>query len=513
MNKHDSISTNTYLQKLFKYKSAILILFILSYVVLIRIPQLSSNMLLPDQDECVLGMMANHFNKGQNFPLFFYGQHYGLSTVEVVLIATFTKVFGISVFSIKLPMLLLYMCSLVFLFLWSKNKLGLGFAFFITLLFASEPTWLTWAMKARGGYLSALLAGFYLLYSWQKEQKAAPFYMINAVIMGLLYHFQLLWFIAWLPLFFYYQRHLGLRKIIYASILVILTIVVFYILAQSTEAIWHKPTNQFNPNFNVSVWYNDFVVFLSGHFFFGYGYNLKYGTLIAVKLFLTIHVAVVVTAFHSVLKRRLFSEVTLWLLLLLFLLILPLWAFSGVFHFRYWLPCSVAFIGLAVVVCQQINWHKYKYALTLVVTVIAFFGYRAGKDITTMDIYSDWFPETNINREQQVRDLVQQLKSQNKKHILCNDINIMWLLNYYGNDAILSRWKINNDRHNTQVQQVNQHYLKSKKIDLLGAKFSFKDWQADSAVLQVSWLSSNFYLIENVDSAQLAKHNFVFMNN
>ena len=47
-----------------------------------RLPQLRSPNLLVDGDECVLGLMAKHVAQGKEFPVFFYGQHYALETVE-----------------------------------------------------------------------------------------------------------------------------------------------------------------------------------------------------------------------------------------------------------------------------------------------------------------------------------------------------------------------------------------------------------------------------------------------
>ena len=47
-----------------------------------RLPQLRSPNLLVDGDESVLGLMAKHVAQGKEFPIFFYGQHYALATIE-----------------------------------------------------------------------------------------------------------------------------------------------------------------------------------------------------------------------------------------------------------------------------------------------------------------------------------------------------------------------------------------------------------------------------------------------
>jgi hypothetical protein len=492
--------------------TVLLLLLIFCYVIVIRIPQLTSDNLLPDQDECVLGMMANHFLKGQNFPLFFYGQHYGLSTLEVLLIAPFIKLFGISTIAIKLPMLLLYMAAITFLFLWIRNNLGLSYAFLITLFFAAEPTWLTWAMKARGGYLSALFIGFYLLYQWQNTADKSKMYLFNAFLMGLLYHFHLLWFLAFAPLFMYYQRHLERNKIIKAAIVIALTIAVFYVLAFTSEALWFRPSSQFQLDVDFNEYRKNFMVFLGGHFYFGYAYGLRYGAILSTKVLFAVHLLIIFLAIFYILKNRFFNEILLWFLMVLFIFLLPVLATKGVFHFRYWLPLSVVFIGLMMALIKEFRSNKINKLLIVVVLVTAFFGYRAGKDIASMDIYSDYFIVQKDHREVQIKSLIATLKENNKKYYLCNDIAIMWLLNYFGNDEILLRWRINKDRHNKQVQEINKYYVNNKKIDLFGSQFSFKEWLPDTAHLKLKWINKEYYLIENIEASILAKHNYKFEN-
>ena len=70
-----------------------------------RLPQLRSPNLLADGDECVLGLMAKHVAQGKEFPVFFYGQHYALSSVEAAAGALGFLGFGVSAVSLKLAML------------------------------------------------------------------------------------------------------------------------------------------------------------------------------------------------------------------------------------------------------------------------------------------------------------------------------------------------------------------------------------------------------------------------
>lgn len=48
-----------------------------------RLPQILSSNLFLDGDECIVGLMAKHLFEGIEFPLYFYGQFYGFSLLEV----------------------------------------------------------------------------------------------------------------------------------------------------------------------------------------------------------------------------------------------------------------------------------------------------------------------------------------------------------------------------------------------------------------------------------------------
>ena len=59
-----------------------------------------------DSDQAITGLMAKHLAQLRAFPLMFYGQAYMLG-VESWLIAPFFKLFGISVLTLRLPLVLI----------------------------------------------------------------------------------------------------------------------------------------------------------------------------------------------------------------------------------------------------------------------------------------------------------------------------------------------------------------------------------------------------------------------
>lgn len=122
-----------------------------------RLPQLLSPALLLDGDEAVLGMMARHLAAGGPWPVYFYGQHYGLSLFEAAAGALLFALFGAQAPVLKLAMLLLWTGGLLAYHRALRALLpaspGLVLLLAVTLCLC--PAWAVWSMKARGGYITA----------------------------------------------------------------------------------------------------------------------------------------------------------------------------------------------------------------------------------------------------------------------------------------------------------------------------------------------------------------------
>jgi hypothetical protein len=77
-----------------------------------------------DSDQAIIGLMGKHLIEGRAFPLFYYGQHYMLG-VEAYLAAPFFAVAGISVTTLKLPLLLLNLAVALLLLRVLEREAGL----------------------------------------------------------------------------------------------------------------------------------------------------------------------------------------------------------------------------------------------------------------------------------------------------------------------------------------------------------------------------------------------------
>src|SRR5579872_1824230 len=175
---------------------------LITIVVVSRLPQLMSPNLLLDGDECTLGLMAKHVAQGKDFPVFFYGQHYGLSSIEAIAGALSFLSFGTSALSLKLAMLALWTVGVVFLFLAQSRLLGMSRGFWITALLVLNPIWAVWSMKARGGYITSFTATAALLWLLMRsrDRTSAVHWLLAGVLTSVIYLAQPLWLPGLLPI-------------------------------------------------------------------------------------------------------------------------------------------------------------------------------------------------------------------------------------------------------------------------------------------------------------------------
>ena len=170
-----------------------------------RLPQLLSRNLLLEGDECILGLMARHLAAGREFPLFFYGQRYGLAVVEAPAAALSFLLFGAGAVPLKIAMLAIWLAGIVFYFLAFLRPLGATRSFWITMVLVLMPAWAATSMKAWSGYITAFAATAVAMYviTRNDNRKSFPWVFAGAVA-GVIYFAQPLWLPSLLPIVLFY---------------------------------------------------------------------------------------------------------------------------------------------------------------------------------------------------------------------------------------------------------------------------------------------------------------------
>ena len=105
-----------------------------------------------DSDQGTMGIAAIHIFRGTDFPIFFYGQSY-MGTLEAYMAAGFFHLFGISVFSLRIGLILFYIGFLINSFFITKKLFSSKFAIFILVLESLGANDIVFReMNAQGGY-------------------------------------------------------------------------------------------------------------------------------------------------------------------------------------------------------------------------------------------------------------------------------------------------------------------------------------------------------------------------
>ena len=198
-------------------EKSIVVLFVFAVCLLTRLFFVNSNVFFFDGDEAIVALMGLDVLEG-NFPVYFYGQNYGLSIIEAALISLGVLVFGAGMLAIKIPMLVFWsgavaLSALAFFKLSRQNKLAT--ALFVLVIVLS-PTWLVWSMKARGGYLTSFFFSSLIVYLLvQYKDRLNPIlWMLVGVSMIVVYEAQPIWLPCLVPIvaFFGWKQVGGLAK-------------------------------------------------------------------------------------------------------------------------------------------------------------------------------------------------------------------------------------------------------------------------------------------------------------
>ena len=125
---------------------------------LIRLGLLLLDWPATDSDEGTMGLMALHITHGAH-PVFFYGQTY-MGALQAYLGAALFTLFGASVFTLRLGLLLLFMLFLAVMYALVRRLYDHRFALFsLALLALGGPEILKPQLLALGGYPETLLFG------------------------------------------------------------------------------------------------------------------------------------------------------------------------------------------------------------------------------------------------------------------------------------------------------------------------------------------------------------------
>lgn len=436
------------LNHILKYPILILILLCL----ISRLPILLSPNLMLDGDECIIALMTKHFSEGKGIPIFFYGQSYGFSLLEVATIQSFSWIIGLSTVTIKLSMLFLWTIGIIFFYKTLKqiefgsNKLA---ALLITLLFIFSPVWAIWSMKARGGYITAFVLSSVITYLTvhNKWQKTIYLPIIIGVLLSIVFQSQPLWLAGLIPVIVYY---LSKNKWFYKTALSAFGLAVgmslFYLLKAGSSIYWSPQV------FNFSALNLEAISLLPiqiyQNFTGSYAYSLFKEPNIIVQLlaiiYIIIFISTLTTGLFFLIKRKYINP---WLYVFSISIIatisyLPV---TTNYNTRYLLPLFGFVLPTVYVLLIHINKTK-----------IVNFGLVSIILLGTFSMYT--FKNYDFEEKTLIKTLLKELKSKNIKYLYCEGGMLQWKIMFYSNEKIITRYKNSTDRYPEYIHKVDSAF-------------------------------------------------------
>lgn len=440
---------------------SVILIIILCFVS--RLPQLFSENLLLDGDECIVGLMAKHFSDGTETPYFFYGQSYGFSLVEVSAIRIFYAIFDMSDISVKLAMLSIWTLGIIFFYKTLKtvesgnNKWA---PLLFTLAFIVFPAWAMWSMKARGGYLTAFLFSSIIIYlissqKWNSRLITSFFIGFSIII---IFQSQVLWLAGLIPiLLFHIFQKKQIKQIIALSFGLLTGMTVFYFIKINISTYWSPEILKW-PEINyetISSMPERIYQNLTGSYSYGTFRPPIFATsFLAISTTVFIFVSLVF-GFIFLFKRKkinpMFYVLCCSVLFSIGYMIILIPRDS-----RYLLPlCGYAFFMFYLLLNHFQNKTIINLSLSLAVLVGAYSMYD--------------FKNYKEGNKARLTTLIKEVEDRKIKYVYCEGGLLQWEMMFYSNEQLIARFLSNVDRYPEYIRRVDNAFSNPKnRIGLVG---------------------------------------------
>jgi hypothetical protein len=444
--------------------------------VLARVPQLVSPNLLAEGDECIVGLMGLHVARLHDFPLFMYGQSYGLAIVEAPAAAVSFALFGAGAVTLKLAILAVWIAGAAFYFRVFSRVLGTARGFWIALVLVLMPAWAVTSMKAWSGYVTAFAATAVAidLIVRNEERRAAP-WLGAGLATATIYFAQALWLPGLLPIVLYHlveSRRLRCWTAYMCGTLASFAAVEALKISWPVYSVdvWFRPSMG-NPHLLASLpmLVRQFYVCLTGSFYFGAAVAAGRVTTALAVFWFALFCAVLLLQVYRLATRR----YLLWSHLLAASIVLTLlanWMLLEHRDARYVMAVNAPLAFLAGVELFdltdrfRIPWRRTVTAILLVVVVQAvamreFAGYS----------YMWWTtPPSGPSETKTLRKLIGYMEARGVTRAYAMNLLLPWTITFYSNEAIIARSKGGRDRYQPYIVAADRALEAGRPVAIVG---------------------------------------------
>lgn len=445
-----------------RQKNAIALIVIIVLCFVSRLPQLLSNNLILDGDECVLGLMAKHMLAGKGIPVFFYGQAYGFSLIETSFISIAYLIGGYGDMSVKIAMLTLWTTGLIFFYktLRCICRAGSMLPLLIVLLLIFTPAWGIWSMKARGGYLTAFTLSWIFTYLILDDNKQKPvYYILAGLIPPVIFMSQAFWLPGLLPfIIFWLFKKAQLKQLGWFIAALALSAILLAWAVHNTTDYWHPDVvdiHNIKTNDPKKIYH---LIFnnLQAYYYLALLYAPPLSNVIFAKSLIAVSILLLVPGTWFALKMFRRDPLCLAAIFSIIFSIAYLLLTNGVIS-RYALPFSGYLIFAMAIYLDRIN----KKMLTATVLLPL---YITGA--IAICLFKNY--EFSNTSKADLKQFISHLEQENIHHVFCMRGLLLWQILFYSNEHIISRYYQLQDRYPEYVEKVNKAFREGKRTAVIG---------------------------------------------
>lgn len=438
-----------------------------------RLPQLVSPNLLLDGDECILGLMAKHVADARAFPIFFYGQNYGLAIVEAPASAAAFLIAGIGAVQLKLAMLALWTAGVVGYFLAMARIVGIARGFWIALVLILIPAWGVSSMKAWSGYITAFAAAgmLFALLARDRPPMRSVLWLPSGVLTAIVYLAQPLWLPGVLPIvaFVLFAERRAASFIQYVAGTAGVILAIKAIAAGSVFEYWTRPEiGNRNVAGSLPDVFEQIYVNLTGSYNLWIPIDAGPITTVTACVWSGVLIAGVLLQIYRVAA----GKYLLWSHLLFVSLVSTIaanWLLLDARDGRYLLPLSALLVMWAgVEVCdlsdRRVLGPRIRRATVGGAIVLGAVSMLEFRDFSYM-----WKNAPGSRTEgERFEAVVNYMKMKGARHAYSVHPLLQWQLMFYSGEEILARWTSPVDRHPAYVRAVDRALHAAEPVALVG---------------------------------------------
>lgn len=418
-------------------------------------------------DESILALMAKHMSEGKEFPLYFYGQQYGLSIFETASIAGFYKVLGVHDLVYRLALLSIWILGVHFFYRAIKHQgfhnTAKGFAWLLSVALILSPAWF------RLSYVSPFMLTCGFFYAVLHPDKRNVHYIMAGILFAFIVECQRLW----LPPLLLFTLAMIIRQWTWKQFMAALIpgamiSIGLLLYKMDLHDAWHPQVIDLE-NLDAEkmdkvpgqVWNS-----LNGHYYLFDTYDAPLWVKLSTGGFLaTLFLSIAVVVWSGF--RRSEMDWRSWALIA-GLIGIPLYiAVSRMESLRYLLPFSQFAFLLLGLVLWRLGRKFYQPVLILLVLISIGASYQ-WKDFS-------FYTVSKIDLAQ----VEHELEERGIKYVFCNEPLAQWQLMYDSREEVICRFHGNTDRYPAYVSAVNEDFKARGSATLVARKWKVQQLEPD----------------------------------